>query len=121
MAIFLNHTNHVSENWSEIQRRVAESYGKIEDFPFPAIPAEATKEEVETIAGRYFDEIRKINPAAVLCQGEFTYTFVMVKLLQEAGIKVLAACSERCTEELVDIDGISRKESIFRFVQFREY
>ena len=121
MAIFLNHTNHVSENWSETQRKAAESYGMIQDIPFPAIPAEATKEEVEAIAGRYFDEIREINPAAVLCQGEFTYTFVMVRLLQEAGIKVLAACSERCTEELVDIDGISRKESIFRFVKFREY
>lgn len=121
MAVFLNHTNHASRNWNEAQRKAAESYGRVEDLQFPAIPAGATRDEVERMAQKYLDEIKKINPVAVLCQGEFTYTFIMVKLLQEAGIKALAACSERCVEETVDDEGISHRESEFRFVQFREY
>lgn len=121
MAILINHTNHPSNQWSSEQRAAAEEYGEIEDMPFPAVPAQANREEVQQLAEAEFSEIVARQPAAVLCQGEFTYTFAMVKLLQEAGIKVLAACSERCVEEMVDEEGISHKESRFRFVQFREY
>mgnify|MGYP003306754194 CR=1 FL=1 len=41
--------------------------------------------------------------------------------LKKQGIKVVAACSERRAEENVKDDGIIEKNSIYEFVQFREY
>lgn len=121
MSILINHTNHPSSNWNVEQRTAAEIYGEIVDMPFPAVPADATRDEVQQLAEINLAAIVAQKPAAVLCQGEFTYTHALVKMLQAAGITVLAACSERCAVETVDEDGAARRESIFRFVQFREY
>lgn len=121
MAVFINHTNHPSVNWNIEQKAAAERYGEIVDMPFPVVPAEAAIEEVQQLAEENLTDIVEQKPAAVLCQGEFTYTHALVKMMQAAGITVLAACSERCAVEIVDEDGAARRESVFRFVQFREY
>lgn len=120
MSLFINHTNHPSANWTLEQRQAAAAYGPIKDLPFPDIPPKSSEQQINEYTQKYLDQILALNPTAVLCQGEFTYTYGLVKLLKEHGISVLAACSERITNEEVK-DNISRKISYFQFVQFREY
>lgn len=119
--IFINHTNHPSTRWSAEQISAAKVYGEIFDMAFPAISAEATAQEVRELAQANAEKILAFKPAAVLCQGEFNYTFAMVERLKNLGVRVLAATSERVTVEEILTDGSTRQVSTFRFVQFREY
>ena len=119
--IFVNHTNHPTARWSAEQKSAAEIYGEILDMPFPLVKAEATTDEVRELAEKNLAEILRLNPAAVLCQGEFNYTFAMVERLKNFGVKVLAATSERVAVEELLPDDTTRQISTFRFVQFREY
>lgn len=119
--IFINHTNHPSAQWSEAQRRAAEHYGKIVDLSFPGIDAMASEDEVDHLADIYAEKIVTYQPAMVLCQGEFTYTYALVQRLHQHGIRVTAACSERIVEEKLEEDGSTRRLSRFYFVRFREY
>lgn len=121
MKIFVNHTNHPSEQWGAAQRAAAEKFGEIVDIPFPAVAPNADEVEVLEMVNTNLREILKMKPAAVLCQGEFNYTFAMVEALKKSGVVVLAATSERVVEEIVDADGSAKKVSIFRFVRFRRY
>ena len=119
--IFVNHTNHAASNWSAEQRAAAETFGEIVDVPFPEIPPQADESAVAELAAENLREILKLRPAAVLCQGEFNYTFALVTALKEKNIPVLAATSERISSEIVQPDGSSKKVSVFRFVRFRRY
>lgn len=119
--VFVNYTNHASAAWSKEQTAAAEAYGPIVDMPFPEIPPEWTAGEVETLARKTAGEILPMKPAAVLCQGEFTYTYCLVGLLKQAGCTVLAACSRRVVQEALDDKGVIHKNTQFRFVQFRAY
>ena len=113
---FINFSNHPSEKWEEKQMAASQEYGEIMDYPFPAVPAMASKFEVERLAEDCVEKIRKCNPAAVLCQGEFTLTYQVVTRLKACGILVLAACSER---KVIEEKGIKVVE--FQFQQYREY
>ena len=117
---FINFTNHPSFAWSEKQTAEAEKYGEIEDYPFPAVPATYDEEEVWQLAQKCATEIMRKGPAAVLCQGEYSLAFAAAFLLRQKSVKVLAACSERCVNETEE-NGITRRESIFQFVRFREF
>lgn len=119
--IFVNHTNHPSRRWSAEQRTAAQVYGEVKDIPFPAVDAEATPAEVVAQVEENLEKILVLKPAAVLCQGEFNYTFAMVERLKSFGITALAATSARVVEEEILPDGSARQVSTFRFVQFREY
>lgn len=121
MAGFVNHTNHPSRNWEEKQRQAAKGYGALEDMPFPGIPADWGEEEVRRLAEENGHIIIARRPAAVLVQGEFTYTFALVSRLKAAGIPVFAACSERRVRERVNEAGEIVKESHFAFCRFRAY
>ena len=59
--------------------------------------------------------------AAVMLQGEMTFTFRLVTRLKAAGILCLAACSERKVEECISDNGDARKIVVFEFAGFREY
>jgi hypothetical protein len=120
-SVFVNHTNHISSAWSEEQVIAAGVYGKIVDVLVPSIGATMDEQQVACIAQDYVVKILDIHPAAVLCQGEFTYTYDVVNLLRKAGIIVLAACSERCVVETTGQDGNTYRQSAFHFVRFREY
>lgn len=120
MAVFINHTNHPAASWSPEQKQAALAYGPIMDFAFPELSANYTKKQIAELTQKSFAQILAMHPSAVLCQGEFTYTYGLVKLLKEKGIPALAACSERIAHEEQQ-GGISRKVSYFQFVQFREY
>ena len=120
-GVFLNCTNHTSNFWNEEQKKEALKYGKIVDYPFPSVDAGMTEGEIVTLAQKAAKEIVKINPAAVLCQGEFTLTYQLINMLKKEGIVVLAACSERKTVERVIEDGMAEKISMFKFVKYRKY
>ena len=119
--IFLNHTNHPSDKWSSEQIAAAEIFGEIIDLPFPAIPPEFEKEEVAKKVAENLKKILSLEPVAVLCQGEFNYTFAMVSELKKNKIPVFAATSERIVSTVIQDDGSSKSVSTFRFVKFRNY
>lgn len=119
--IFINHTNHPSERWSKEQITASQIYGQIADMPFPFVRADATTTEVRELAFEHVEKIMSMKPTAVLCQGEFNYTFALVEQLKNLGVKVVAATSERIVQEEIMPDGSTRQVSMFRFVQFREY
>lgn len=121
MGAFINHTNHPSAHWEESQLCAAKTYGEIRDIPFPAIPAMWGEEEVQNLAAENARSIIKQSPAAVLVQGEFTYTVAVVNLLKAAGVPVLCACSERHVRERVNEAGEIVRESRFAFCRFRAY
>ncbi len=114
--IFINFTNHPSSTWSKEQIKQAQNYGEVIDIPFPAVPPAYSREEVEHLGTEYFDRIARLQPQAVLCQGEFTLSVYIIRRLKEEGITVLAACSER-----IAVTKGNEKTSIFKFSQFREY
>jgi len=119
--MFINHTHHDSRNWSTGQLEAAHAYGSIQDLASPEIPADWNETEVLQLAETYAARLIAMQPKAVLCQGEFTYTYALVDILTQAGIPVLAACSERQTIEKTDESGNTYRTSIFKFVQFRCY
>lgn len=119
--MLINHSNHKSINWSEKQKKAALEYGQIIDKQFPIIQPEWNEEEVEQLAYNNAKEIIAMKPNAVMCQGEYLYTFMLVNYLKENGIIVLAACSKRITVETTDADNKTMRESQFEFVRFRRY
>lgn len=122
--MFINYTNHPSALWGDEQKKQAMMYGRIVDIPFPDISPQIEKDEIYNLAGsecrRLLSLLQEEKNSAVLCQGEFTFTYLMVKFLQEKRIKVLSAVSERKVREISD-GNIVRKESEFCFRGFREY
>lgn len=115
--VFINFTNHPSRRWKEEQILAAKEYGTtILDFPFPEVDPCGDKKYIMRMAKDYSEMIMLMHPVAVLCQGEFCMTHQTVLRLQEKGVMVLSACSERIVEEK---DG--KKVSTFVFRGFREY
>ena len=119
--LFINHTNHSSFNWSPEQRTAAEKYGEIIDFPFPNIDAHLDENRISELVEENAKKIIAMDPAAVLCHGEYSYTYAMINYLKKNNVIVLAATSERIVEEIVTDDGATQKISLFKFVKFRQY
>ena len=118
--MFINHTNHPSQYWSDEQLAAAHQYGEVVDIPFPLIDPTLHSDEIGQFVQEYAGRIIALNPQAVLCQGEFIYCHALVERLLAVGITVLAATSERVVEEFSH-NGINEKRVNFQFVQFREY
>lgn len=118
--MFINFSNHNSSSWSDEQITAAKAYGNIEDLSFPSIDPKATKEDIQNLAVLYVNKIMSLSPACVMCQGEFCFSYAVINLLKERGIQVVAACSERVVQE-EKIGNETKRVSIFKFIQFREY
>ncbi len=103
------------------KKNSARSFGEIVDVPFPAVSSSASREQVLKLVDEQLSAILKLSPSAVLCQGEYTYTFAMVEQLKRREIPAMAACSERVVEEFIAEDGSTQRLSNFRFVRFRLY
>jgi hypothetical protein len=124
--MFLNISNHKSASWSKEQLAAARELGggEIIDIAFPAVPSTATTKDVVQMAADLVNDVYvegKQQPITAMVQGEMTLTLAIVSILREIGVVVVAACSDRCTEEVVKEDGTTEKRSVFKFVQFREY
>ena len=120
MKAFINFSGHPYAQWSQNQKDAAAVYGEVIDVPFPAVPADATSDDIKELSGLYVARISDMDPSAVMCQGEFTLAFAVAQGLMAQGITVMAACSERKTTEVVK-SGTTQKISVFEFIQFRNY
>lgn len=121
MNYFLNISNHASANWSAKQMAEAEKYGTVIDMAFPCVNADATEEEIASLSEEIFEKAMKYEPRAVMCQGEFTLSYRLISLFLKSGVKCLAACTERKSDDRTFPDGTAVKTSVFEFVRFREY
>jgi CRISPR-associated protein Csx16 len=115
--VFLNVSNHPAAAWSDTQRDAARSLagGEVVDVPFPVVDPEV--ESVEPMADQVLALVDG-HPGAVVAmvQGEFVLTARLVQVLEERGIRCVAATTAR--EVVVEGD---RTISRFRFVRFRPY
>lgn len=119
--MFINFSNHPSALWSEEQAAAARNYGEVVDMAFPAIDPAANESALDSLADDYARRILRLAPDAVLCQGECTFVYRLVRRLDEQGVSVLAACSRRKSHETRCPDGSTLKRSIFEFAGFRCY
>lgn len=119
--LFINLSNHNSEYWSEKQIRDAQAYGEILDWSFPEVDANASEERIEQLAEKLAADISDLEPAMILCQGEFTLTYHLVQRFKERSLPVCAACSKRRVYESVDENGVSSKKSVFEYTRLRMY
>ncbi|MDO5133444.1 MAG: hypothetical protein Q4D81_10760 [Eubacteriales bacterium] len=114
---FINFSNHPSALWEAAQVKAAEAYGTgIIDILFPQVDPAADEEDVSAVAEKKAAEILSLNPAAVMCQGEFGLSYSVIRRLQDAGVPVLHACSERNVHTVGDTKTVR-----FEFVRFRKY
>lgn len=118
---FINCSNHPSNRWGAKQIQESEKWGRIVDVPFPVVDAEADEQQIKVMAQGLVEKILRLQPSAVMCQGEFSLTYEVINVLREMNIDVYAACSERRTEEKVMPDGSSERISNFEFVRYRRY
>ena len=120
---FVNYSNHVSSRWAASQLEAARAYGDVIDIPFAQVPPTATKAEVDALAEKAVDEILDAKPSIAMVQGEMTLVYNVVRRLEARGIKCVAACTRRRTDEEVQklaAAGLT-KEGMFEFMGFREY
>lgn len=118
--LFLNVSNHPLEMWSDEQINAARVYGTLDEMPFPPVSPDLTKSEMDPLIKSILSQISERisgKNATVHIMGEMTLTFALVKRLQAAGIKCVASTTERSVKEYED----GTKESVFKFVRFREY
>ena len=118
--LFVNFSNHPSEKWSQSQRAAALEYGEIQDVSFPDVSPELDEVAIDRLGREYAEKILEKKPDAVMCQGEYTLSFNVAVRLMQAGVRVLCACSERCTIEIAN-ERDNMRESLFTFVRFRDY
>ncbi|GHU52398.1 hypothetical protein AGMMS49975_08090 [Clostridia bacterium] len=119
--MLINFTNHASSKWSKLQLDAAKEYGEIRELPFPEIDSWGDEKYIDALADKYAAEIKTLNPDAVLCQGEMTFSFAVIQRLLELEIPVLAACSKRESVETLGANGETVKHSVFKFARFRRY
>ena len=121
---FINITNHYSVTWSKEQQEAANEYGEeIIDHGFPGIPPRASSDSLDNEAKNLVNFIiNKFGSNIVaLVQGEMTMTYKIVNEFKRRGITCVAATSERTVTEKRQDDGSTKKQTIFKFVGFREY
>jgi hypothetical protein len=121
LGIFINFSNHPSDKWSEEQLAAAQVYGDVVDIPFPNIEPAATETDIANLGNDYIQKILEMSPSAVMCQGEFTFSYYVISGLLRNNINVLSACSKRIVQEMHDGTDTVKKVSQFKFVGFRRY
>ncbi|MDY2627581.1 MAG: hypothetical protein SOW08_04585 [Lachnospiraceae bacterium] len=115
--VFVNFTNHPADTWDSAQLSAARKYGEIAELAFPVVNSRASEKDITALADELSEKIITMNPAAVMCQGEFTLAYAVIRRLRKNGIRVVAACSER----MVEMNEEGKKVVTFHFEQFREY
>lgn len=119
-SLFINLSNHPSSLWSEGQLAEAKKLGEIVDMEFPAVNPCATTIELDGVAQKLVDDIRKLageNNITVHVMGEMSLTYKVVQRLISWGIRCVCSTTQRIVTE--DADG--RKVTEFHFEQFRDY
>lgn len=119
-SLFTNLSNHPSSQWGEDQLAEAKKLGEIVDMEFPAVNPCAATIELDEMAQKLVDDIRKLageNNITVHVMGEMSLTYKVVQKLISWGIRCVCSTTQRIVTE--DADG--RKVTEFHFEQFRDY
>lgn len=119
-SLFINLSNHPSSLWGEGQLAEAKKMGEIVDMEFPVVNPCATTMELDEMAQKLVDDIRKLageNNITVHVMGEMSLTYKVVQRLISWGIRCVCSTTQRIVTE--DADG--RKVTEFHFEQFRDY
>lgn len=120
--MLLNLTNHPHRQWPDKQMEDARSHwGQVQDFPFPNVPPDWDDKQLLQASRKTAEEAIGLHPDAVLCQGEMSMTYAIVRALQESGIPAYTATTHRKAEETKNPDGTVSKKSEFCFIRFRRY
>ena len=120
--VFVNVSNHPSDNWSKEQLKAARQYGdSILDIPFPEIDPNCTDQEMDALVNETFAEIMKIDADWVMVQGEYVFTYRLVQKLQGQNKHVVASQTKRFVREETNAEGHTQTVREFRFAGFREY
>jgi hypothetical protein len=123
--MLLNFSNHPSSEWPEKQILEANRlFGSVMDLSFPDIPPDASYEEIIKLADQYADKIlhlkNKYELISLHVMGEFTFTYNLIKKMEEVGIPCYASTTARTAEEIAE-NNVIKKLSRFEFVAFRRY
>jgi hypothetical protein len=119
--LLINLSNHPYETWGDKQKNAAMKYGKAINMEFPMVDANDDETYIETLADDFFQRIIEYTEKyqlTVHLMGELTFTFALLKQLQEYGISCIASTSKRIVKE--EVPG-KKEEVIFEFERFREY
>ena len=128
--MFINLTNHPVSKWSKEQVEAAEQLAGPAiclTSHMPIVPPEDSGYEVRTLAMFVLHTVKQTLDTMDSCntyclvQGEYTMTYALVNLLQQEGYVCVTATTNRDVVETIQEDGSVKKESVFRFVRFREY
>lgn len=127
-SLFVNISNHPSSSWSDGQRGAALNNANFDqllvDIPFPNVPPEASSYDIYIMAkdlkGKVWcladnHGVDKLNVTCMV-QGEATLCWYLTLLLNDWGVEVVVATTERIVTENND----GTKTSQFRFVRFRK-
>lgn len=143
--MFFNISNHPQKDWSAEQLAAAkqlamevevQSLARLEpeiiDIPLPNVPPKATREDVRTLAAGLVDQVSKklaesttaanLEAHAGMIAGPLgiCHTFLELAYGTVPSVDWFEACSERCSEDVLQPDGTTRKVATYKFVQFRE-
>lgn len=123
--MFINFSNHRTENWGEEQLAAAKSYGEIVDMPFPNVDPLGGENYIASLADEYVEKILSMiqNPLqdVVHIMGELNLVFSVVSKLTAKGVTCVASTTERIVVEKVTETGELIKNATFKFCQFRVY
>lgn len=116
----INLSNHPSSEWGEKQLQAAQQYGTIVDLPFPAVPEDASRDEVESLVEQFVQKVQALSmpqDTTIHVMGEMTFTFAIVTALKSLGYRCVASTTRR----IVEYDADGTKKVKFDFCRFREY
>lgn len=119
--LMINLSNHPYDTWSENQKAAAAVYGNVVDIQFPSVNESDDTDYINALADQYFLQIQEMivgKDVTIHIMGELTFTFALLKRLQERGIRCVASTSKRIVKE--EVPG-RKEEVIFEFERFREY
>lgn len=125
--MFLNLSNHPVSTWSLEQLEAARElgFGEPRDVTraggMPLVPPEADSDEVTALARSLADEAEALGVRGAFVSGEPTLTVALVDELRARGVRCFAATTARVARETTGADGGVHKESVFRFVRWREF
>lgn len=120
MNVLVNISNHPSAKWSDAQKSV---FDKIIDIPFPNVDPKATTTQIHELAEEYATKFYRSISIEDCCfinlVGEFSFCYILrSKLDNFYGFQFVVATTERQVVETV-VDGITKKDVTFSFVQWR--
>ena len=118
--MLINLSNHSSKYWSVEQLQAGAKYGTILHLDFPDVDPTGGRSYIDNLSDEYLLEVKKLagkEKATIHIMGEMTFTFSLLKKLQQHGFECIASTSKRIVTE----DNNGHKDVTFIFERFRKY